>query len=115
MRGEIGTSTPVLGLRPTRSSFWRTLKLPNEEIFTDSPSTNVEDISSNSKACPSVDDLGGEYSTGDILEKGNIYTNKKSDIAVSLEFISNYGLDNPMTRDFLLPYEEWLSNPANRN
>ncbi len=28
-----------------------------------------------------------------ILEKGNIYTNKKSDIAVSLEFISNYGLD----------------------
>ena len=28
-----------------------------------------------------------------ILEKSNIYTNKKSDIAVSLEFISNYGLD----------------------
>ena len=28
-----------------------------------------------------------------ILEKSNIYTNKKSDITVSLEFISNYGLD----------------------
>ena len=27
------------------------------------------------------------------LEKSKIYTNKKSDIAVSLEFISNYGLD----------------------
>ena len=27
----------------------------------------------------------------------------------------NYGLDNPMTRDFLLPYEEWLLNYSNRN
>ena len=31
------------------------------------------DISSNSKACPSVDDLGGEYSTGEILDKGNTF------------------------------------------
>lgn len=28
-----------------------------------------------------------------ILERNNIYTNKKSDVAVSLEFISKYGLD----------------------
>ena len=26
----------------------------------------------------------------------------------------NYGLDNPMTRDFLLPFEEWLKNHSNR-
>ena len=27
----------------------------------------------------------------------------------------NYGLDNPMTRDFLLPFENWLLNHSNRN
>ncbi len=27
----------------------------------------------------------------------------------------NYGLDNPMTRDFLLPFEDWLQNYSKRN
>ena len=36
-RGVIGTSWPVLGLRPTRSPFWRMPKEPKEESFTDSP------------------------------------------------------------------------------
>jgi glycosyltransferase involved in cell wall biosynthesis len=27
----------------------------------------------------------------------------------------NYGLDNPMTRDFLLPFEDWLQNYPKRN
>jgi hypothetical protein len=27
----------------------------------------------------------------------------------------NYGLDNPMTKDFLLPFEEWLVNHSGRN
>ena len=33
-RGMIGTSWPVFGLRPTRWPFWRTAKVPNEEILT---------------------------------------------------------------------------------
>src|SRR5579863_2469197 len=33
-RGWIGTSVPVLGLRPTRLPFLRTVKLPNDEILT---------------------------------------------------------------------------------
>src|SRR5258707_12427513 len=36
-RGRIGTSCPVFGLRPTRWPLSRTVKLPNDEIFTDSP------------------------------------------------------------------------------
>src|SRR6202008_960020 len=36
-RGRIGTSCPVFGLRPTRCPLSRTVKLPNDEIFTDSP------------------------------------------------------------------------------
>ena len=27
----------------------------------------------------------------------------------------NYGLDNSMTKDFLLPFEEWLINHSSRN
>ncbi len=44
--GKIGTSSPVLGLRPTRCAFCRTTKLPNEEIFIISPRANASDISS---------------------------------------------------------------------
>ena len=36
-RGEIGTSCPVFGLRPTRSPFDRTMNEPKDESFTDSP------------------------------------------------------------------------------
>src|SRR5207245_2659267 len=38
-RGEIGTSCPVFGLRPTRWPFCLTTKDPNEESFTASPRT----------------------------------------------------------------------------
>ena len=31
-RGRIGTSSPVLGLRPTRRPFWRTAKLPKVDV-----------------------------------------------------------------------------------
>ena len=37
-RGAIGTSTPVLGLRPTRSPLSRRMKVPKPEILTFSPS-----------------------------------------------------------------------------
>src|SRR5690606_29789622 len=37
-RGVIGTSTPVLGLRPIRSRLSRRTKLPKPEILTFSPS-----------------------------------------------------------------------------
>ena len=36
----MGTSSPVFGFRPIRSPFWRTEKLPNEEIFNVSPLTS---------------------------------------------------------------------------
>ena len=36
-RGSIGTSTPVFGLRPTRSPLLRTMNEPNEDSFTVSP------------------------------------------------------------------------------
>ena len=36
-RGRIGTSSPVFGLRPTRSALSRTEKVPKDEIFTVSP------------------------------------------------------------------------------
>ena len=36
-RGEIGTSLPVLGLRPTRWPFLRTTNEPNDDSFTVSP------------------------------------------------------------------------------
>ena len=52
------------------------------------------DISSNSKACPSVDDLGGNLSTGDILEKGKTFDS--FDISMSgadgLLFVQVYGM-----------------------
>ena len=44
-RGEIGTSVPVLGLRPMRWPFLRTTNEPNEESFTLSPRSRQSVIS----------------------------------------------------------------------
>src|SRR5258708_18623282 len=44
-RGEIGTSVPVLGLRPMRCPFLRTTKEPNDESFTVSPRSRQSVIS----------------------------------------------------------------------
>src|SRR6185437_9875611 len=44
-RGEIGTSLPVLGLRPMRWPFLRTTKEPNEDSFTVSPRSRQSVIS----------------------------------------------------------------------
>src|SRR5215468_11296681 len=44
-RGEIGTSFPVLGLRPIRWPFLRTTNDPNEESFTVSPRSRQSVIS----------------------------------------------------------------------
>jgi hypothetical protein len=43
-RGWIGTSSPVLGLRPIRAPFCRTEKVPKDEIFTVSPATSASDM-----------------------------------------------------------------------
>src|SRR5688572_406861 len=43
-RGAIGTSTPVFGLRPTRSPLSRRMKLPKPDIFTFAPSDRAEHI-----------------------------------------------------------------------
>ena len=40
-RGAIGTSTPVFGLRPTRSPLSRRMKLPKPEILTFWPSASA--------------------------------------------------------------------------
>src|SRR6478609_5796575 len=58
-RGEIGTSLPVLGLRPMRWPFLRTTKEPNEDSFTVSPRSRQSVISfstSSTKAADSVRD-----------------------------------------------------------
>src|SRR6478609_5214162 len=44
-RGEIGTSTPVFGLRPGRCFFLRTRNDPNDESLTVSPFASVSVIS----------------------------------------------------------------------
>src|SRR4029079_3362163 len=54
-RGEIGTSSPVFGLRPTRSPFLRTRKEPKDESFTDSPRM-MEALISSSTSSTSVAD-----------------------------------------------------------
>src|SRR6266550_4303530 len=46
-RGEIGTSLPVLGLRPILCPFLRTTKEPNEDSFTVSPLSRQSVISFN--------------------------------------------------------------------
>src|SRR3546814_2139344 len=43
-RGAIGTSTPVLGLRPIRSPLSRRTKVPKPEILTFSPSASAPHI-----------------------------------------------------------------------
>src|ERR1043166_3642756 len=45
-RGAIGTSSPVLGLRPMRCDFCRTAKVPNEESLTVSLRASAAQISS---------------------------------------------------------------------
>ena len=54
-RGKIGTSSPVFGLRPTRWPFWRTEKLPNDEIFTISPRPSASVTSSKTDSTNSAD------------------------------------------------------------
>ena len=49
-RGRIGTSTPVLGLRPIRSLLERTTNEPNDESFTVSPRAAASQISSRNSA-----------------------------------------------------------------
>jgi hypothetical protein len=44
-RGEIGTSLPVLGFRPTRWPFLRTTNEPNDDSFTVSPRSRQSVIS----------------------------------------------------------------------
>src|SRR5690606_10114839 len=43
-RGRIGTSTPVLGLRPIRCALSRSTKVPKPEIFTFCPTASASDI-----------------------------------------------------------------------
>ena len=47
LRGRIGTSSPVLGLRPIRSPFSRTEKLPKDDSFTIEMKINVRVPESN--------------------------------------------------------------------
>src|SRR5262249_46243008 len=54
-RGLIGTSCPVLGLRPTRCPFWRTAKLPKDEILTISPRSSAWEISAITDSTSSAD------------------------------------------------------------
>jgi hypothetical protein len=54
-RGEMGTSLPVLGLRPIRWPFLRTTKEPKDESFTVSPRSKQSVISLRTNST-SVDD-----------------------------------------------------------
>src|SRR5262249_22141294 len=56
-RGEIGTSFPVFGLRPTRSPFLRTTNDPNEESFTVSPRSRHSVISFNTSSTSDADSV----------------------------------------------------------
>src|SRR5690606_20061753 len=56
-RGLIGTSSPVLGLRPIRPPFCRTEKEPNEESFTVSPFDRLFEISFSTDSTSSADSL----------------------------------------------------------
>src|SRR5579864_9031356 len=62
-RGEIGTSLPVLGFRPTRCPFLRTTKEPNDDNFTVSPRSRQSVISlstSSTRVADSVRDRRSE-------------------------------------------------------
>src|SRR5260221_1971782 len=54
-RGRIGTSSPVLGLRPMRRPLRRTEKLPNDEILTISPRASASEISRSTVSTRSAD------------------------------------------------------------
>src|SRR5580693_6222585 len=54
-RGEIGTSLPVLGLRPMRWPFLRTTNEPNDDNFTVSPRSR-QSVISLSTSSTSADD-----------------------------------------------------------
>ena len=45
LRGVIGTSCPVLGLRPMRWPFWRMPNEPNDDSLTERPAARVVEIS----------------------------------------------------------------------
>ena len=56
-RGSIGTSIPVLGLRPTRSPLSRTTKEPKEDNFTVSPAVRQSQISSRTSSTSAADSV----------------------------------------------------------
>jgi hypothetical protein len=55
--GSIGTSSPVLGLRPILRPFLRTTKEPNEESFTFSPRARQSVISRNTNSTRAADSV----------------------------------------------------------
>src|SRR5450830_860125 len=56
-RGEIGTSLPVLGLRPIRWPFLRTTNEPNEDSFTVSPRSRQSVISLSTNSTSEADSV----------------------------------------------------------
>jgi hypothetical protein len=56
-RGEIGTSVPVLGLRPIGCPFLRTTKVPNDESFTVSPRSRRSVISLSTLSTSDADSI----------------------------------------------------------
>src|SRR5690606_18281371 len=56
-RGRIGTSSPVLGLRPIRSFLERTWNEPKEESLTFSPATSASPISVRNRSTSSADSV----------------------------------------------------------
>src|SRR5580693_4579165 len=57
LRGRMGTSTPVLGLRPTRSPLERTTKEPKPDSLTVSPRAAASQISSRTDWTSSADSV----------------------------------------------------------
>src|SRR3712207_9365089 len=53
----MGTSTPVFGLRPTRSPLLRTMNEPKEESFTVSPAARLSQISARTRSTSSADSV----------------------------------------------------------
>src|SRR5580698_3052791 len=56
-RGAMGTSSPVLGLRPMRWDFCRTAKVPKEESLTVSPRASASQTSSSMSSTIWADSL----------------------------------------------------------
>ena len=54
-RGGIGTSRPVLGLRPTRKPLSRTMNEPKDDSFTVSPDTIASEISASTISTMAAD------------------------------------------------------------